>query len=219
MIMEKAYFHFIDVKSTGKGPALFNFLHQPPTNKPATKTIRVHVCTATNPTAFPRKLKIAPTILPKIAGNASAAFPASLLSAFASLSNHFLKTPLSFSGEPLVPLSPLPKTPVMARTIVERVIERAVSIENIVLPCSWNKVRILSTNDVFLSRTFSIACLILATYFWRSFRFFDSISSLACFLYLSCLIHLCITVFVHRCKILYFFQLFGISFDAFINLS
>ena len=41
---------------------------------------------ATNPTAFPRKLKIVPTALPAIAGNASTAFPESLLSVSASLS-------------------------------------------------------------------------------------------------------------------------------------
>ena len=36
---------------------------------PATKTIKVHVCSAANPTAFPKKLKMAPTTLPTIAGN------------------------------------------------------------------------------------------------------------------------------------------------------
>ena len=45
---------------------------------PETKTIKAYVCPATNPTAFPRKLRIAPTTLPTIAGNASTAFPASL---------------------------------------------------------------------------------------------------------------------------------------------
>ena len=83
-------------------------------------------------------------------GNASTAFPASLLSAFASLSNYFFKAPSSFGGEPPVPLPPS-KTPVMARAIVEIVIERAVSIEKMIIPCSQNKVRILSANDVFLS--------------------------------------------------------------------
>ena len=73
--------------------------HQP--THPATKTIRAHICSAINPTVFPRKLKIAPT-LTTIAGNASTAFPASILSVFASLFNHFFKTPLSFGGEPPV---------------------------------------------------------------------------------------------------------------------
>ena len=114
--------------------------------------------------AFARKLKIAPTTLHTLAGNASTTFPASLLSAFANLSNHFLNTPSSFGVEPPVPLPPPPKTPAIASTIIEIVIERAVSIENIVIPCSENKVQILSANDVFLSRTFSRVCLILATY-------------------------------------------------------
>ena len=135
--------------------------HQP--MSPTTKTIRAHVCSAKNPTVFPRKLKMAPTTPPTMAGNASTAFPATLLRASASLSNHFFRVPLSFDGEPSVPLPP-PKTHVMARTIVEIVIERAVSIENIVIPCSLNKVRILSARDVSLSETFSRVCLILATY-------------------------------------------------------
>ena len=57
-------------------------------------------------------------------------------------------TPSSFGVEPPAPPPP-PKTPVMARTIVQTVIERTVSIENIVMPCSLNKVRILSANDAF----------------------------------------------------------------------
>ena len=60
---------------------------------PLTKTIRTHICSATNPTVFPRKLKIAPAALPTIAGNTSTAFPASLLSQSADLSNHFFKAP------------------------------------------------------------------------------------------------------------------------------
>ena len=127
---------------------------------PAIKKIRAHVCSAKNSTALPKKLRMASTTLPTIAGNASAALPVSLLSASASLSNHFFQTPSSFGGES--PVSP-PKTSVMARKIVEMVIERAVSIENMVIPCSRNKVRILSAKDVSLSRTFSTVFLILAT--------------------------------------------------------
>ena len=130
---------------------------------PTTKTIKAHICSATNPAAFPRKLKIALTKLPMMAGNASAVFPVSLLSASANLSNHFFKVPSSFDGEP--PASPLPpqKTPVTARAIVEIVMDRAVSIAAIVIPCSRNKVQILPAKDVSLSRTFSKVCLILAT--------------------------------------------------------
>ena len=108
-----------------------------------------HVRSATNPTAFPKKLKIVPTTLLTIAGNASTAFPASLLTAFASLSNHFFKIPSAFGGEPPAPPPPPEKTPVMPSTIVQIVIEKAVSIENIVILCSRNKVRIFSANDVF----------------------------------------------------------------------
>ena len=89
---------------------------------------------ATNPTAFPRKLKITQITLPTIAGNALTPYPASLLSASANLSNIFFKIPLSFDGELPAPL-PTPRTSVIARTIVEIVIEKAVNIENMVMPC------------------------------------------------------------------------------------
>ena len=55
--------------------------------------------------ALPKKLKMAPTTLPTIAENASTAFPASLLSESASLSNHFFKIHSSFGGEPSAPTS------------------------------------------------------------------------------------------------------------------
>ena len=119
---------------------------------PTTKTIKAHVCSTTNPTAFPRKLKMAPTTLPTtaIAGNTLAAFPANLLSASTSLSNHFFKAPLSFGGEPPVPPPP-PKTSVMARTILQMVIERADRVATIVMSCSLNRMRILSAKDASLS--------------------------------------------------------------------
>ena len=103
--------------------------HQP--TSPATNTIKAHVCSATNPTVFPRKLKIAPATLPTIAGNASMAFSASLLSASANLSNHFFKIPSSFGVE--LPAPPPQKTPVITKTIDEIVTERTVSIENMVI--------------------------------------------------------------------------------------
>ena len=91
---------------------------------------------------------MAPTTLPTIAGNASTAFPASLLSASSSLSNHFFKVSLSFDGGSPAPPPPQ-KTPVMAKTIVEMVIEQVVSIENMAIPCSVNKVWILSAKELF----------------------------------------------------------------------
>ena len=73
------------------------------------------------------KPKMAPTTLPTRAGNASTVLPASLLNASASLFNHLFKTPSSFGGDPPPPPPPL-RANVMASTIVEIVIERAVSI-------------------------------------------------------------------------------------------
>ena len=73
---------------------------------PAIKTIKVHVYSAKNATALPKKLKMTPTTLPTIAGNASTAFPASILSASASLFYHFFKTPSSFGVEPSAPHLP-----------------------------------------------------------------------------------------------------------------
>ena len=101
---------------------------------PATKTIKVHVFSAKNPTVLPKKLKIAPATLTKIVGNASTAFLACHLIASASLFNHLLKTPSFFDGEPPPPPLPPPKATEIASTIVEIVIERAVSTETLVQP-------------------------------------------------------------------------------------
>ena len=141
---------------------------------PKTKTVKPHVCSATNLTALPKKLKMAPTTLPTIAGNASTALK----------------------------------------------IENMVRIENTVMPCSRNKVRILFAKDVFFSGTFSRVCLIFATCVWRSFRFCGSISNLACF---SVFKSSNLSLYNCLCSsesgiIFYFYQLFVISFDTFINL-
>ena len=104
--------------------------------------------------------------------------PLAYLTIFLGSPYLLMKDPHTPSPRPLL----LPKTTVMERTIVEIVVERAVSLKNMVIPCSLNKVRILSAKDGSFSRIFSRVCLILATYVWRSFQFCDSISSLACFL-------------------------------------
>ena len=57
--------------------SIFGISHTP--NKPCNKKIEAHVFSVTNTTAVPKNLKIAPTTLLKIAGNASAAFLARLL--------------------------------------------------------------------------------------------------------------------------------------------
>ena len=100
---------------------------------PATKTIKVHVFSAKNPTTLLKKRKIARATLTKIAGNTSTAFLASHLIASASLFNHLFKTPSFFDGEPPPsPPPPPPKTTEIASTIVEIVIKRAVSNETMV---------------------------------------------------------------------------------------
>ena len=100
---------------------------------PATKTIKVHVFSAKNPTTLLKKRKIARATLTKIAGNTSTAFLASHLIASASLFNHLFKTPSFFDGEPPPsPPPPPPKTTEIASTIVEIVIKRAVSNETVV---------------------------------------------------------------------------------------
>ena len=71
------------------------------------------------------------TTLSMIVRNVSTAFPASLLSASPSLFNQLFKNSSSFREEP--PPPPPPKAPVLVSTIVEIVIERAVSIEKIVI--------------------------------------------------------------------------------------
>ena len=67
-----------------------------------------------------------------------------------------------FDGEPPAH-PPLPKTPVVAKKVVEIVIERAARIENMVMSSSQNKVQSLSAKDLFFSRTFSRVSLIFAT--------------------------------------------------------
>ena len=67
---------------------------------------------------------------------------ASLLGASATLFNHFYKAPLSFGWDGTGrtgPSSP-PNTPVMTRSIVEKVVEREVSIDTIAMPYSCSKV-------------------------------------------------------------------------------
>ena len=128
----------------------------------ATKALRAHICSTTNPKALPKHLKKAPTTLPTIAGNGSEDRPASLLRASASMFSHLVKTSSSF-GDPDATGPPHPKTSVIASIIVQKVIKRAVSIDIIVIRCSQNKVRILSAKYVSLSRTFSMVCFILAT--------------------------------------------------------
>ena len=147
------------------------------------KTIKPHVCSATKTTALLRKIKIAPATLPTIASDASTTFIASLLTSSFCLFNQFFKVSSSFRGEgpEVAGLHPPPKTPVIARTIVEMVRERGVIICITVIPCTWSKVWILSAKDASSSRTLSRVCLILAVCVWITSQICDSIWSLAWF--------------------------------------
>ena len=104
-------------------------------------------------------------------------------------------------------------------TIVEINIEGAVSIENIVMPCSRNKVGILSAKDAFLSRTFSRVCLILATCVCRCLGFCDSILALPVFRYLGRLIYLCITALAHQNKWDHFLLLVSLFIRLLISVN
>ena len=97
---------------------------------------------------------MAPTILLKIVSNASAAFPAYLLRKF------FQSTFSGDDAEPAMLPSP-PKTPVTASAIVEMVIKGAVSIDAITIPCSQNRIQLLSAKDLFSSKTFQMVKLTL----------------------------------------------------------
>ena len=79
------------------------------------------MCSAANSTTMPKKLKIAPTTLPKMAGNDSTIFPLNLLSSSLAYLAIYSKPLHFFDGEP----APPSKTSVIASTIVEfeRVIE------------------------------------------------------------------------------------------------
>ena len=85
--------------------------------------------------------------------------------ASASLFNHFFKVPQSFDGdEPeATGRPPLSKPPVIANTIVEMVMERAMGNDIIVSLCLQNKVQILSAKHAYLSRTYLMVYLIFPT--------------------------------------------------------
>lgn len=132
----------MDIKRMNNKPSpvshlLFHFLHQPCSIRLCNKKIKADICSATNLTGLPRKLKIPPTTLPTIA-----AFLISLLIAFASFVNHFFKALSSFGrGNPeAAGLTPLPKTHVIASAIVQMIIERDESIDTILILCSRNRI-------------------------------------------------------------------------------
>lgn len=96
------------------------------------------------------KIKMVSTPLSVKVGNASKAFTASILRGPNSLLNHLFKASSPF-GDSEAAESPAPKAPVIESAITETAIGRAVSISTTVIPCSQNKVQILSVKDVSLS--------------------------------------------------------------------
>ena len=110
-----------------------------------------------------RKLKTALTRFPKIADNAAAAFPTNLLRESASLFSYFFTVYSSFAGEFTEAAGFPAKVPAISSAIVAIIKERAVSTDVVARPCTRNEVRVLSTKDASLVRTFLMVCLILAT--------------------------------------------------------
>lgn len=101
---------------------------------PATRTIKAQVCSATNLNSFGKKNQKGT--------NSFIASPVSLLGASATLFSHVYKAPLYFGWDNTGRAGPSapPNTPVMTRSIVEKVVEREVSIGTIAMPYSCSKV-------------------------------------------------------------------------------
>ena len=97
-----------------------------------------------------------------IPGNASAAFIPNFPNRDASTLNLFLThsfKPFSSlgGGPPYGVVAPPPGNNASTSTPIAILI--AVSMEAIVIPCSLNRVRVFSTNEVFLSNTLAIVSL------------------------------------------------------------
>ena len=106
------------------------------------------------------------TTLPAIADNASAAFPACLLRAQLACLTIFSK-PLHLLVRSQHNPTLRQRTRLISITIVRMVIERAVSIDTIVTPCSQNRVQFFPSKMHLYQVTF-MTCLIFATSLWLS---------------------------------------------------
>ena len=137
--MEKQAKDAIDAKSWATNlasyhPYVFIFCVKHTPISPAARAIKAQVCWATNINSFAKKTqKDTNSFIPS---------PASLLRVSASLSNHFYKAPFSFGWDDTGRTGPSapPNTPVMTRSIAEKVVEREVSIATIAMPYSCSKV-------------------------------------------------------------------------------
>ena len=107
---------------------------------------KAHKFTARQVAVFPNVLKSQETIEPMIPGRAAAALPAKLARARPRAFRCFFKPLLS--GGLGAGAGVLPPPPVSASTRVEIAMPIAVRIDAIVIPCSRNRVRMLSANVV-----------------------------------------------------------------------
>ena len=124
-------------------------------------TTRAHRFCDTQPTTSSALLRIELIIPPMIPGNASAALipnrPNRDAKALSLFLIHSFKPFSSLGGGPPDAAAPPPGN--NASTSTPMAIPIAVSIEAIVIPCSLNRVRILSPNQVSLSNTLAIVSL------------------------------------------------------------
>lgn len=98
------------------------------------KTVKAHVCSATNSEPLSRKLKLSQISITTVAGNTSTAFLASLFKAVYP----FFRKISSFVGDsPEAAGSPSPVCiPAIANAIIYMVTERVLSIDAIEIFCS-----------------------------------------------------------------------------------
>ena len=122
----------------------------------------------TQPTTSPALLRIQLRIAPMIPGNASGAFapnlPSKLNKAFSFFLIHSFN-PFSSLGGSLPPAEealhapPPPGSKTSIKTPIA--IPIALSMEAIIIPCSWKSVLIFSANETSLSKTLAVVSLML----------------------------------------------------------
>ena len=112
-------------------------------------------------------------------GSTPITLPASILNACFNYSNWWLEQLLnalsSFSGVFTPPTPPTPLSPVTAKMMAELTKLTAVKFTAVLIPCSMNRVQILSASGVSKSQPLSIVYFILKPYVWRALQFCDTI--------------------------------------------
>ena len=130
---------------------------------PPTPTTRAHTFCDTQPTMSLALLRIQLIIPPMIPGRASAAFmpnfPGSDAKALSLDLIHSFRPAISLGGSPPPDAMALPPPGNNTSASTPMDIPTAVSMKAIVIPCSLNRVRIFSPNEVSLSNTLAIVSL------------------------------------------------------------